>query len=357
VCAVAYDPMTSTDLYVYWSLMASQTTRRKYEVVVPTTAVKDMLHNYPLAALTTSWVTAGSVDADTDRPTVRTDGYSPALDAAPLSVSTSVVLHFNEDVQKGSPGYGPPTVYWCVNSDATSNTTCDAGRFFDNTTASYEITSSDITDRRTLTINPAKNFAIGQKLYVLMPESTIVDGSSAQMGMASMQETAYSFTVVDEDTVNMNLDWYQTTTLFHGDLRILFSEAVQAGGSGITVVELAPAPINSVSGLSSTISGNLVTISKTSWTAGKKYRLNVPSGAFRDLTPLGNAATSNTVTFTVDADAAGPTGTVQPSAYYLGSFCDSAGVCHNLQVQGGQFSFHRLGRQCIHGHPENVSHG
>jgi hypothetical protein len=315
VCKVTYDALTTTDLYVYWSLMPSKTTGRKYEVTIPTSAVKDALHNFATAALTTSWITAGSISADGDKPDVRTGGYSPALDAA-VAVTSNVVLYFNEDVQKGSPGYGPPMVYWCLNSDATSNTTCDAGRFHDNTTASYEIVSSDITNRRTLTINPAKNFAIGQKLYVLMPESTLSDCSTAGNGMTGMTETKYSFTVVDQDTVNMHLDWYHTTTLFHGNLQILFSEAVQAGGVGVTVDQIAPTTSTGIGGVTSTISGNLVTISKTSWTAGKKYRLNVPANAFRDL--KGNpsdAVSTNTVTFVIDADGTNPTATLKPSAF------------------------------------------
>jgi hypothetical protein len=335
VCAVAYDPLTSTDVYVYWSLMASQTTRRKYEVTVPTNAVRDLLINYPSAALTTSWVTAGSLDADSERPSVRTGGYNPALDAT-VGVSSNVVLHFNEDVQKGFPGYGPPTVYWCLNSDATSNTTCDAGRFQDNTTASYEITSADITDRRTLTINPGKNFAIGQKLYVLMPESTVVDCSNEQAAMEAIKESAYSFTVVDEDTVNMHLDWYHTSTLHHMSLQILFSEAVQGGGGGISVDEAGGA--SGISGVSSSISGNLVTISRTSWTAGKKYTLNLPVNAFRDLkgnpSDAYNAPTG--VTFAINADGTPPTGTIHPSAFQTAfDTYDSLTIEFNEVVQAG----------------------
>jgi hypothetical protein len=281
---------------------------RKYTVTVPTTAVKDLEGNPPLAVGSSIWYSA-STPSDTVGASVRTEAgaYTPANGATGVAQNTNIVLYFNEDIQGG---WG--NMYFCLNSDAVDNTTCDYGKFSDNTTVSVDMSASQFAWRRVMTINPTKSLKIGQKLYVMMPGESVYDASYAMNGMSKIMGSDYSFTVVSQDTVSPHVDCWTTPTLSTGSVVVTFSEAVQGTGTVFTD-KLAPTASTNEAVASSTISGNTVTFTKA-WATGSKYTLKIPSGQFTDLASNANVALpTKEITFTIQSDGTPPTATMVPS--------------------------------------------
>jgi hypothetical protein len=287
------------------------TNNRRYKIDVPSALVKDVIEaGSGVTALASNtaysfYATVGSIPATTGgaAPVVNTGGYAPAISSTVITVSTDIVLHFNEDVQSGTAG----TLSLCLNSDADDDGTpaCTAGDLSDlnDATASY---STVTIDRRSVTIPLAKDLKIGQKLYVLMPSGFVRDTTTSSASMATVETSAYAFTVKDLDTIKPSLDWSTTTTLTSGSVTLYFSEAIQAssalGGANVTVYGTNA----DVYDITSTVSGNKVTIAKSSWTKGAKYYLDMSADSFTDLAgnSLGSAIAGASYEFTISTDAA-----------------------------------------------------
>ena len=126
------------------------------------------------------------------------NNFSPGIASTVITTSTDIVLHFNEDVQKGTAG----TLSLCLNSNAEDDGTpkCTAGDLSDDADAEVGYNSVTI-DRRKVTIPIAKDLKIGQKLYVLLPDGFVRDTTSSSTNVAAVQTSGYSFTVKDLDTI------------------------------------------------------------------------------------------------------------------------------------------------------------
>jgi methionine-rich copper-binding protein CopC len=288
---------------------AVPTNNRRYKINVPTALVKDVIESGSgLSALSSNTVysfyaAVGTIPTTSGGAKPVINSYAPALSSTVITTSTDIVLHFNEDVQKGTAG----TLSLCLNSDAEDDGTpkCTAGDLSDLSDATVAYSSVTI-DRRSVTIPLAKDLKIGQKLYVLLPDGFVRDATTSSTNVATVQTAGYSFTVKDLDTIKPTLDWSATTTLTAGSVTLYFSEAIQAssalGGANVTVYGTNA----DVYDITSTVSGNKVTISKSTWTQGAKYYLDMSADSFTDLAgnTLSATVAGASYEFTISSDTA-----------------------------------------------------
>jgi methionine-rich copper-binding protein CopC len=286
---------------------AVPTNNRRYKISVPSALVKDVIESGSgVSALASNTVysfyaAVGTIPTTSGGAAPVINNYSPAISSTVITTSTDIVLHFNEDVQSGTSG----TLSLCLNSDADDDGTpkCTAGDLSDlnDATASY---SAVTIDRRSVTIPLAKDLKIGQKLYVLMPPGFVRDATTSSTAVATVETSGYAFTVKDLDTIKPTLDWSTTTTVTSGSVTLYFSEAVQAssalGGANVTVYGTNA----DVYDISSTVSGNKVTIAKSSWTQGAKYYLDMSADSFTDLAgnTLSASIAGSSYEFTISSD-------------------------------------------------------
>jgi hypothetical protein len=312
--ALSFGDGSSTDGTTEYGLLRYVQTlplnNRKYKISVPTDFVKDKsspAKTGPSSAYS-FYVEVGSVSslsADSSPPTLA--AFSPSLASTMASESTDITLHFNEDVQKGTG-----TITFCTNSDAEIDglPACAAAVYASGGSVTFDVASSSL-DRRNLTLDLTQDLKFGQTLYMLMPAGLVKDATISSNAMAVVEKDAYYFTVTEQDTVNPVMHHHTTPTLTSGSVVLYFSEAVQAttlGGANITQSDGAD-----VLSLKTTVSGNKVTITRSDWTAGIKYRLDMDEMAFTDI--AGNSMTSSidSQEFTISSDTIEPTATLTPA--------------------------------------------
>eukprot|EP00746_Dinoflagellata_sp_MGD_P074176 gnl/MRDRNA2_/MRDRNA2_29997_c0_seq1.p1 gnl/MRDRNA2_/MRDRNA2_29997_c0~~gnl/MRDRNA2_/MRDRNA2_29997_c0_seq1.p1 ORF type:complete len:2479 (-),score=415.20 gnl/MRDRNA2_/MRDRNA2_29997_c0_seq1:427-7653(-) len=223
------------------------------------------------------------------------------------SETTDIMLHFNEDVQKGTG-----VITFCTNSNAEIDglPACAAAVYASGGAVTFDVASASL-DRRNLTLDLTQNLKIGQTLYMLMPAGLVKDATVSSNALANVEKNAYYFTVTEQDTVNPVMHYHTTPSLTSGSVMLYFSESVQAttlGGANLTEADGAD-----VLNLKTTVSGNKVTISRNHWTAGTKYRLDMDEMAFTDIAGNSLTASIDSQEFTISADTTEPTATLTPA--------------------------------------------
>lgn len=332
---IHYGDGTTTDGRNEYGLLAFSevlpTNNRKYRIKLPAQAIRDiaintltMPNNGP--SLDMSWyVEAGELPGnseDKDNPFIYA-AEPHTTHSGPVPTSTDLVLHFNEDVQMGTG-----TVSFCLNSNAESDGTppCTLGQFLDGSDVTYSSLDAKL-DRRVVRLGPKKDWAIGQKLYMLLP--TGLDATGRPTGLVKDTSLAsnpmkpektwiksYSFTVVDQDTVKPVMQHYFLPDAPEGQVRLYFSEAMQAAFH-VNVSEIlyknAPSPdIDVELEIEEYVQGNEIVVKPgKQWTSGKKYMLYLAQTDFQDLAgnPVDPVTDVTRFVFSIDPDITPPTWT------------------------------------------------
>jgi len=203
--------------------------------------------------------------------------YIPGRGSAQVSRSTKITLRFDEDIQRGTVGM----VSICVNTDAEvdAEPPCDPGRFADGTPTSIGA-SEVIFETRAIVLNPRKELAPGQILHVLLPAGLAVAATNLSRPSPALEALDYTFSVACEDSFRPFIAFFTPPTLMLAKLTLFFSEAIQAGAIPAELYDVTTG--NAVSQVSSTITGNALSIS-TVWSSGATYGLRNLSGSILDL--------------------------------------------------------------------------
>ncbi len=218
----------------------------EYYVLIAATAFDDPSSNdYAGISSTTAWsfTTADAVD-----PTVST--FSPTDDATGISVSSNLVITFDEavDVESGN-----------ITIKETSG---------DGVIETIDVTGGLVTGTgtTTITINPTSDLSGGTEYYVLIDATAFDDPSSNSYAGISLT-TDWSFTTVADNTVPTITG--TTVATDNSTIAVTFSEAVYnaTGGSGALEatdftlgISGGTATLSSTTPSSISISGNVYTL-------------------------------------------------------------------------------------------------
>ena len=196
---------------------------RRYRVTVPADFVKDtssFANSGPYLQFSFE-IEVGTVRAadvsDISPPRIR--HTVPANGTLAFPRGGVVQLHFDEDVRRGAGA-----ALLCLNANATSASDCEAAN-----PTTLEIADEDV-DRRVLSLRASGGLAAGQTIHVLLPAGAVKDTSALQNPAPALSLNDFWFKVEDEDVVPPRLFYFDLTSSPFQDVRLFFSEAVQAGG-------------------------------------------------------------------------------------------------------------------------------
>lgn len=260
----------------------------RYFVILPAGSVRDAAGNDFAGTSSTSFWTV-----DTRAPLV--SSYSPADGSTGVSVSSNIVLSFNEEIQRGSG---------LIRIRRGSSTGTVVETFDAAVSGRLSISGNQ------LTLDPVTTLAGGTKYFITFAAGTIRDLA----GNAYAGTTTYDFTTAPGDT---SAPLVSSTAPLDGaagiavdsNLVFTFNEAIQRGSGTIqlrrdsasgSLVESFDAATSSAL----TISGSSLTINPTADLAtNRRYVLVIPSGAIRDLAGNAYAGTSSYDFTTPDTQA------------------------------------------------------
>jgi methionine-rich copper-binding protein CopC len=272
-----------------------------YSVQVVSGAIKDIAGNAyaGIADATILNFTTAGTPADTIAPILF--GSTPADNATAAAVGSNIVLTFSEPVQAGS-GY-----IIVANSTAT-----------DTRIINITDTSQVGISGNTVTINPALNLNAGSSYSVQIASGVIKDtAGNAYAGIADT--TTLNFTTAGAATSGLGPNMYNNTPLDNAtglarntDIVLYFDKTVTAGSGNIVISDSASGHTITISAtdtaqvkIENSFSYCMVTINPTSeMLAGGHYSVQIPSGAFKDLS--GNAYAGITNATTLDFTIATP---------------------------------------------------
>jgi subtilisin-like proprotein convertase family protein/methionine-rich copper-binding protein CopC len=260
----------------------------RYFVILPAGSIRDAAGNAFAGTSSTSFWTV-----DTRAPVV--SSFSPVDGSSGVSVSSNIVLSFNEAIQRGSGlirirrGSSTGTVVETIDA-ATSTRLSISGSL--------------------LTLDPLTTLAGGTRYFITFAAGTIRDLA----GNAYAGTSSHDFTTAPADTVapvvssTAPLDGAAGIAV-DSNLVFTFNEAIQRGSGTLqlrrdsasgTLVESFDAATSSAL----TIAGSSLTINPTADLAtDSRYVLVIPSGAIRDLAGNAYAGTSSYDFTTPDTQA------------------------------------------------------
>ena len=273
--------------------------------------------------------------ADVTPPTV--SNYSPADNSTNISNTATLVLIFNENIQKG-----------------TGNILVKEGGV---TTQTIDVTAAVVTvSGNTATINPA-DLSFGASVNIEISAGAFKDlFNNNHAGIADA--TTWNFSIIAPDLTPPTATTYSPTdnaTLVSRtvNLVLIFSENIQKGVGNILVKEggLITQTID-VTSAAVTVSGNTATINPADLTYSAAVNIEIAAGAFKDLSNNNYAGIADATTwnFTVqDAPPSGPqtlvaygsswkyldNGTNQGTAWRGTGFSDATWASGNAQLGYG----------------------
>ncbi len=256
-------------------------------VQMPAGAFLDPANNaFAGIAGTTTWAFAV---ADLAAPAVT--ALSPANNATDVAVNASLVVTFNEPVEKGS---GNITIFRGTTVVQILEATDDAVTVQGNA----------------VTINPDADFEPGAVLHVQLAAGTFTDLSgNAFAGITGT--TAWRFTVIDRippALTNLSPDNGATGVAFNARLILNFSEPVRKGAGNIVVYRGGtPLQTIAVGSTAVAVAANTVTITPAGFPSEALLNVQVAPGAFLDASgnPFGGLTSAGDWAFSV-ADVNAP---------------------------------------------------
>ncbi|HMU11596.1 MAG TPA: Ig-like domain-containing protein [Ferruginibacter sp.] len=271
---------------------------------------------------------------DVTPPTVTT--YFPADNAVNVAVNSSLVLTFNEAVQKG-----------------TGNILIKEAGIVMQT---IDVTSALVAvSANTVTITPSL-FTIGAAVNIEMAAGAFKDLSNNNYaGIASA--TTWNFSIAIPDIIPPFVNTYSPLDNATGissasNLVLTFNEPVQKGTGTIQVKEAGVVTQTiDVSSAVVTVSSNTVTINPSDFTYNASVNIEISGGAFKDMANNNYAGIADAATwnFTVQPEPSGPqtfiaygaswkyldNGTNQGTAWRGTGFNDAAWASGNAQLGYG----------------------
>ncbi|QHT71575.1 T9SS type A sorting domain-containing protein [Rhodocytophaga rosea] len=249
-------------------------------VTIPVGAFTDEAGNEFAGIASTEWSFTTEALADTEAPIVTT--YAPADNANNIPVGEVLVLTFDEAVQKGS---GSISIK------------------YGSSTQLIEVSSASVTvSGAQATINPATDLPEGTAIQILIQPGTFTDmAGNAFAGIAD--ETTWNFSTEDttEPVVSELSPADGASNIARNTHLILtFSEPVQKGTGNITINEEDNIQIIPVNNAAVTISGAVATINPPAeLLGGKEVIVDIPVGAFKDVSGNNFNGITNAWSFTV----------------------------------------------------------
>jgi hypothetical protein len=246
---------------------------------------------------------------------------NPAGGATGVMVSSDLVATFDEPVQAGTAG-----------TITLRKTTPD------ELVESFDVTSSSqlTFGGSTVTINPSSDLVGGVEYYVLIDAGAVEDitgNDYAGLGAVPPDAGAWSFATDGTAPTSSAMGPMAgaSDVLPSADLTLSFDESVQVGTGDIGIFLADGTPVETIDVTSGavTINGTEVTIDIADLALGTAYYVNIPSGAFTDLSGNPYAGISDTTTW---AFTTVPT-TLIHHWEFEGDATDSAGT-HDGTLEG-----------------------
>ena len=258
--------------------------KAEYYVQIPAGTFNDFSGlSYAGISDTTTWnFTTGDFTA----PTVST--LSPADNATGVTLAGNLVISFSEPIQKGASG---DIVIKRTNDNVVVET-------IPISSGQVTIAGSQATIARSVALAESSGY------YVQIPSGTFTDlAGLAYAGISTT--TTWNFTTGDftPPTITSFSPADNATGVgVNANLVLSFSEAIQKGTSGNIVITRASdnATVEAIAVTDSrvTVSGSQVTIDPaTTFTEKTDYHVQIPAGAFKDLSGLSYAGISDATTW------------------------------------------------------------
>lgn len=206
--------------------------------------------------------------------------FSPADEANGVSISSNIIVTFNEAIQKGSGNIVLKT------TNGTTVATYDAA-----TSSNLSISGS------TLSINPTADLSSGTGYTVEFAAGSIMDLS----GNAYAGTSTYNFTTVVADTSPPTVTIFSpadeaTGVAIGRNIILTFSESIQKGAGNIVILDAAGTVIetfNAATSANLSFTGSTLTINPTADLAySTGYKVDFAAGTIQDL--AGNAYAGTT---------------------------------------------------------------
>eukprot|EP00928_Gymnodinium_smaydae_P013329 TRINITY_DN14871_c0_g2_i1.p1 TRINITY_DN14871_c0_g2~~TRINITY_DN14871_c0_g2_i1.p1 ORF type:complete len:3371 (-),score=230.50 TRINITY_DN14871_c0_g2_i1:116-9247(-) len=262
-------------------------------------------------------------------------GFNPRRGSLAVPTNVSIVLWFDEDVQRGTG-----TVRFCTNSDARADGKCEFALLSDRTAAYVDVAAS-IVEGAKVVIRPPKPFYPGQDINVVMPAGVLRSTNDLPDDIDAIDGSTYTFTLEELDIVAPQVLMFPSMITASGNLTILFSEAVQ----GASTIELSLRGA-SVEHRSVFYDGSAVAVAGP-WTPGATYRVTLRGEQIKDL--ASNPLMHFVGNMSVSEDVHPPNATIHPS---VGRINREGAIVMNFSERvrkgaGNVILYSRLAKPCM----------
>jgi endonuclease I/methionine-rich copper-binding protein CopC len=209
------------------------------------------------------WVNTIWVDTDSNSPEIT--NYSPEKESDAVSLSSNLLLTFNEEVQEGTG-----SLIIKQFSDDSEFETLD---IVDNPRVKFT--------NNTVLINPIATFEEGTKYYVTLTSGAITDASSnAFEGISDKAVWNFTSTFTPPTITEVTPEDNSVNIPINTELEVTFDKNVEAGNGNISI-QTNGDEIMSILASTTTIDGEIVTIQLTDeLESGTEYSVLIDEYAF-----------------------------------------------------------------------------